>query len=111
MVFLAAVIGLGWAVLDYMISNPLPYRDPEATTRCHDHAAKWSGERLAGAALLGGYRRIRPAATSMVNGPAFPPTPPVRVGNPALSCGLREVRQVSLPPLPAVVPLGSPRPA
>ena len=29
-VFLAAVIGLGWAVLDYMISNPLPYRDPEA---------------------------------------------------------------------------------
>jgi hypothetical protein len=30
MVFLAAVIGLGWAVLDYMISNPLPYRDPEA---------------------------------------------------------------------------------
>ena len=30
-VFLAAVIGLGWAVLDYMIDNPLPYRDPEAT--------------------------------------------------------------------------------
>ena len=30
-VFLAAVIGLGWAVLDYMINNPLPYRDPEAT--------------------------------------------------------------------------------
>ena len=30
LVFLAAVIGLGWAVLDYMISNPLPYRDPEA---------------------------------------------------------------------------------
>ncbi len=29
-VFLAAVIGLGWAMLDYMISNPLPYRDPEA---------------------------------------------------------------------------------
>ena len=29
-VFLAAVIGLGWAVLDYMISNPLPYHDPEA---------------------------------------------------------------------------------
>jgi hypothetical protein len=29
-VFLAAVIGLGWAVLHHMISNPLPYRDPEA---------------------------------------------------------------------------------
>jgi hypothetical protein len=28
-VFLAAVIGVGWTVLDYMISNPLPYRDPE----------------------------------------------------------------------------------
>ena len=30
-VFLAAFIGLGWAVLDYMIRNPLPYRDPEPT--------------------------------------------------------------------------------
>ena len=29
-VFVAAVIGLGWAVWDYLISNPLPYRDPEA---------------------------------------------------------------------------------
>ena len=29
-VFLAAVIGLGWAVWDYLMSNPLPYRDPEA---------------------------------------------------------------------------------
>ena len=29
-VFLSAVIGLGSAVLDYMISNPLPDRDPEA---------------------------------------------------------------------------------
>ena len=29
-VFLAAVIGLGWAVWDYMITNPLTYRDPEA---------------------------------------------------------------------------------
>ena len=29
-VFLAAIIGLGWAVWDYLISNPLPYRDPEA---------------------------------------------------------------------------------
>ena len=27
-VFLAAVTGLAWAVLDHMISNPLPYRDP-----------------------------------------------------------------------------------
>jgi hypothetical protein len=30
LVFLAAFLGLGWAVLDYMMSNPLPYRDPEA---------------------------------------------------------------------------------
>ena len=29
-VFLIAIIGLGWAVWDYLISNPLPYRDPEA---------------------------------------------------------------------------------
>ena len=29
-VFLAAIIGLGWAVWDYLINNPLPYRDPEA---------------------------------------------------------------------------------
>ena len=30
-VFLAAVVGLGWAVWEYIVSNPLPYRDPEAT--------------------------------------------------------------------------------
>ncbi len=36
-VFLAAVIGLGWAVLDYMISNPLPYRDPEAIRAVATH--------------------------------------------------------------------------
>ena len=36
-VFLSAVIGLGWAVLDYMISNPLPYRDPEAIQTVDPH--------------------------------------------------------------------------
>ena len=36
-VFLAAVIGLGWAVLDYMIGNPLPYRDPEAIRAVATH--------------------------------------------------------------------------
>jgi hypothetical protein len=30
-VFLAAVVGLGWAVWEYIVSNPLPYRDPEAS--------------------------------------------------------------------------------
>jgi len=33
--FLAAVMGLCWAVLDYMISNPLPYRDPEEMQAHH----------------------------------------------------------------------------
>jgi hypothetical protein len=26
----AALVGLGWLVFDYLVGNPLPYRDPEA---------------------------------------------------------------------------------
>jgi hypothetical protein len=28
--FLATLLGLGWIAWDYLINNPLPYRDPEA---------------------------------------------------------------------------------
>jgi hypothetical protein len=28
-VVLAALVGIGWLIWDYLIDNPLPYRDPE----------------------------------------------------------------------------------
>jgi hypothetical protein len=29
-VFLATLVGIGWLGWDYLVDNPLPYRDPEA---------------------------------------------------------------------------------
>jgi hypothetical protein len=29
-VILATLIGIGWLIWDYLVDNPLPYRDPEA---------------------------------------------------------------------------------
>jgi hypothetical protein len=30
LVLVAVIVGVGWWVWDYLIDNPLPYRDPEA---------------------------------------------------------------------------------
>jgi hypothetical protein len=33
LVLIAVVVGVGWWVWDYLIDNPMPYRDPEPPER------------------------------------------------------------------------------